>query len=475
MSLRQILDDFFRTRAPLGSDDSILVAFSGGPDSCCLLAGLKELTGHRPFRILAAHLDHGLDVGSGERAEAARKIAARLGVPFLHETRPVSRLQGPGESLEVAARRVRYEVLEELRLRHGARYLATAHHRDDQAETVLLRMIYGSGLDGLAGILPVRGHLVRPLLGLTRAEIEEELQGRSLTPVRDPTNRDEAVERNRLRRRLLPALEADEPNLRPLLARLARAAAAARTALDRRLQRRLGLRRIETSWVLPPGSPGASMDLGAYRRLPEVLQEPALALLARRAGAPYPVSRGGRGELRRQLLEEAAGTAAPIGLDAGGGWRLESRDQRLELLRPETPMPFFSYTFRVPGALEVPELGARIQLRRSETGEAQPGAGPEFASLRLPLRPGESVTVRNRRPGDRIRAGRSRSLRKLKDLFIDHKIPRRVRDRIPLLCLGRSVVWIPGLYVLEPVETGAGGPGRDLETWTAEIAKVKEP
>src|SRR5215210_2570161 len=133
------LETFFRDQAPLAPGDGLIAAFSGGPDSTALLLGLAPLG----FRLIAAHLDHAMDPGSAERAEAAARIAAQLKVPLVMERREV--LRQAAESLEAAARRVRHEFLEEGRRQAGARWIATAHHRDDQAETVILRLLFGSG------------------------------------------------------------------------------------------------------------------------------------------------------------------------------------------------------------------------------------------------------------------------------------------------------------------------------------------
>src|SRR5437763_11884254 len=212
MDLLQRLEDFFRTSgAPLAPGDGVVVAFSGGPDSTALLWGLAALAPRLSLRLFAAHLDHAMDDGSAARAAAAARLAGRLGVPFIAAVAARRDIPG-GESREAAARRVRYGFLEEVRQAAGARWVATAHHRDDQAETVLLRLLFGSGVEGLAGIRPVQlatGAVIRPLLDAPRAELAPALAAvpaAGLLPVDDPTNRDLAVPRNRVRHRLLPAL-----------------------------------------------------------------------------------------------------------------------------------------------------------------------------------------------------------------------------------------------------------------------------
>ena len=158
-SLLEKLERFLVEEAATERSDRWVVAFSGGADSLALLAALARVAPRHGLELLAAHLDHGLDPGSAERAAAAAELAARLGVPSVTERRPVAERAATGESPEAAARRIRYEFLEEVRRHRRARSVATAHHADDQAETVLLRAAGGSGLPGLASIAPRRPRL----------------------------------------------------------------------------------------------------------------------------------------------------------------------------------------------------------------------------------------------------------------------------------------------------------------------------
>jgi tRNA(Ile)-lysidine synthase len=235
---------FFQREAPVGAGDILVVAFSGGPDSTALLLGLSRLREPLRIQLAAAHLDHAMDPGSAARAREAGRLAARLDVPFLTE-RATRTGVGPAESPEAAGRRERYLFLERVREDLGARWIATAHHRDDQAETVLLRLLFGSGLEGVAGIRPVHGRVVRPLLGIPRSVLIAALEAAGLSPVDDPTNHNLAVPRNLVRHRLLPALSADEPDLAPGLARLAGKARAAAAAIDRRLAASLPLQDVQ--------------------------------------------------------------------------------------------------------------------------------------------------------------------------------------------------------------------------------------
>jgi tRNA(Ile)-lysidine synthase len=436
MDLLQRLEAFFRT--PGASGNGVVVAFSGGPDSTALLWGMSQLAPRLALPLFAAHLDHAMDAASAARAAAAARLAARLGVPCIAARRNV--LNGSGESREAAARRGRYEFLEEVRQAAGARWVATAHHRDDQAETVLLRLLFGSGVEGLAGIRPVHDTVVRPLLEAPRSELAAAVAAAGLEPVDDPTNRDLGVPRNRVRHRLLPALAGDDDfddlDLSLRLARLGSRARAASAALDRRLAGLL---------AASPAAGGAAVERAAFESLPAELWPFALAWLHRRAGAPYPAAATARGELLRQLA--GPGHAA---CDCGGGWRWEGRGDLLVLRRKAAarkPVPDFTYTLEVPGELDVPEVSVRMRLWRHAVEPWMFQGSPHRAGLALPLMEGDRVTIRNRRPGDRIHPLGAGGSRRLKEVLIDRRVPRPVRESLPLLCVGDRIAWVPGITI----------------------------
>ncbi len=317
--------------------NTLVIAFSGGPDSTALLAACERTRALHGFESRAVHVDHRADPQSGARARAAAAIASQLARECLviegdGDAHQRASLAAHGQGHEAFLRALREQALEDFVARSTDRIAAilTAHHRDDQCETVALRLLRGSGLAGLAGMsedshnandearaadeAPVRTRRIRPLLSVGRAEILRYLEGSGLEAVSDPTNRDLRQLRARIRYHLLPALRAHDPKTDDRL--LALAAAAARTSrlITARLADDLGLEPLQGIGRRV----GATLVIAELRRLPPSLWPFALALLQRAAGAPYPGTQGARAELARQLQSGGA-----IGIDCGGGWTWE--------------------------------------------------------------------------------------------------------------------------------------------------------
>jgi tRNA(Ile)-lysidine synthase len=450
VSLVATLEQFL-ARLPDGGRAAIVVAFSGGGDSTALLWALRQLN----HSTVAAHFDHALDTGSADRAEAARLLADCLGAAFVTERRQGS--LPPGQSLEAVARHLRYEFLDRLRQRTGARWIATAHHQSDQAETVVLRCLFGSGLRGLSGIAPGIGAVIRPFLKVRREVLQEAVREAGLLAVEDPTNLDCRRPRNLVRASVL-ALLASESACSPamLVEQLAGVAEMTRRAfetIDRRLAVRLRLH------ALSPRS--AAVDLAAFTALPNALVPIVLAALHRQAGAHYPPPASAQEELRRQLVRGNG-----VGCDAGALWRWETEGRNLRLV-PRVPPPpgtQFSCKLEAPGEVLIPELGLWVRLSRRPVEPWMLRGEPHRAGFALSLAEGASVTIRNRLPGDRLHPLGAKGSRRLKEILIDRRVPSSMRDRLPLLCVGGQIAWVPGVTIDERYRL------RDEEVaWVAEL------
>ena len=187
------------------SGGSILCAVSGGRDSMCLLHYLHEASRQHHFTVAAAHLNHLMRDTALRDVDFVRSFCTERGIPFFTEAAPVYEMAEQWNiGVEEAGRRLRYDFLYRTAQAIGAEKIATAHHMGDQAETVVLHLLRGTGPEGLGGIPPVRGRLIRPLLQTSRREIEQYLDENGIGHVEDETNEDMAYARNRLRRIILP-------------------------------------------------------------------------------------------------------------------------------------------------------------------------------------------------------------------------------------------------------------------------------
>jgi len=413
--------------------DGVVVALSGGADSVALLHLLRFSAGLPSLRLCAAHVDHAMRPSSSGDADWVRGLCQAWNVP-LH----VCRLDPPPRT-EAQARRLRYAFLEEVRREVGARWVLTAHHADDQAETVLFRAARGAGLGGLQGIRETRSPGVwRPLLPFRRAELRAYAAACLLAWRDDPTNRDPLV-RNVLRSRVLPALEAVVPGAGGALAGLARHARAdedAWRALEPFLLERSGFRQEED---------GVSLDREGVAELPPPVRLRLLRGVLARMGA-HPSEAG-----TRRAVEFTSSGASGGAVPLGGGVVLHRELDRLHVRREGDHLPDEDAVVADPrgGEASARVGGARFRVRWGAAVEEREHAEAlALSALAFPL------TVRGWRPGDRIRL--SFGSKKLKKVLLEARVPRGERHRTPVLVDAQgAVLWIPG------VARAAGTEGRE--------------
>jgi tRNA(Ile)-lysidine synthase len=415
---------------PEGAD--IAVALSGGLDSVVLLDLLLTLRKRWRWTISAAHFDHRMRQDSGEDAAWVSRLCGERGVPC----RLGAAERAPAGESE--ARELRYEFLQSARDRLGARLLVTAHQADDQAETVLFRMLRGSGLSGLAGI-PQRREpgIVRPLLPYWRREIEDYAAQRGLDHVRDPSNLDPGFARNRIRNDLIPAIEGQAcPDLRAQLQRLADLARRADRAVGRAAEKgvdELVLEASESRMVV------ARTGLLAYDT--NVRAHLLRAAVARLGPRPGRVG-------TRVALEFINTGNSGRGIDLAGGVEIRREFDSIVLERrssqvPPAPDEVLSLPDTRSGQAEVRIAGEGWRvlwtLDASVDGRAADDEVARFdpSELRFPL------AVRSWRAGDRIQL--PAGTRKLKKLFVDRRVGLRERGKFPVLVDGSGVLWVIGL------------------------------
>lgn len=435
---------FARRHRCLSPGERIVVAVSGGPDSTALLHVLRRLSPARNLALHVAHVHHGLrGKEADEDAAFVQKTASDLGLP--HETICVdvrTRAQQDRSSLAVAARAARYEALEAVRAKCGASCVATAHTMDDQAETVLMRLIRGTGPAGLAGIPPLRGTIIRPLLSVRRASLAEYLDARGISFRIDSSNADLRQARNRIRGELLPLLCSYNPRIVPALARLANMAREEETAFD------------EVLSLFDPAGAETAVRLLRERPPEAVLRRLVSRQVARETRRFVSPGAGEVGRLTSLLVRGKPGDRTPL---AAGDWGVRGYDGLLIRSArggPARPLPETPLT--VPGETAVPALGIRIKAEmekretergeRAETGKGEGGKMEKtfFAVLDADRIEG-SLVVRTRRPGDRISPLGMKGTKKLQDVLVDAKVPRDERDRVPVVADARGIVWVVGL------------------------------
>ena len=426
MSLAERVERTLRRYAMLTGGETVLVGVSGGADSVALLVALLDLSVAWRLSLHVLHVDHGLRPDSAADAELVTRLGARLGVPVEVACVHV----GPG-SLEAAARVVRHAALDAAADRVGAVRIALGHTADDQAETVMMRLIEGTGVRGLAGIPPVRGRIIRPLIEARHRDAVALLEGASLPWVEDPSNADPKFFRNRVRHELLPLLgSAFDPEI---VSRLAAVARAARQTVDTLEQ--VGARELER--LADRGQDGLTLSRAALADLPVAVAAEVLRAAAAGLGSRAPLRAWGHRGLRRVLGPTPL--RRPFRL---GGVVVEVSGHRVRVAAAPLP-PLPARMLHVPGRVELPEIGRAIEARVvTATTYALPRDAERvaFDADRLPPR----LLVRPRHRGDRL-AAFGGGERRLKSLLIDAKIPRWRRGRVPVVEADGDIIWVAGL------------------------------
>lgn len=407
-----------RRRRLFSPASRVLVALSGGADSSALLAVLAALRERGQLSALfACHVDHQLRPGSAQDGDFCAALCLKLGVPLERTKVSVS----GGGNVQAAARRARYLALRAAGARAGCDRIATGHQRGDQAETVLHRLMRGSGARGLSGIPARRGALVRPLIDRSRAEVLEYLHDRDLDFREDPTNATPRFLRNRIRSTLLPALEALAPGIE---GRLARSSDLLRE--DDRALERLAAR------IAPRGATRA--PVASFLPLPAAVQRRALRRLWRAASGSRRDLTAGHVEAVLRLVG-AAGASRRVSLPRRFEARIEAGFVEVGLPRPAR-VELRRLPIEGPGAYPLPGSRAAVEI--------------EWASEEPPPWP---LELRTRRPGDRFRSEHGKAGQKLKKWLIDRKVPRARRNVLWLVAdLDGRVLCVPEL---EPKARGA--------------------
>jgi tRNA(Ile)-lysidine synthetase-like protein len=449
---------------------TVVVGVSGGPDSLCLLHVLRALAPEYGVMLHLAHLNHQLrGADADEDAAFVQRLAAEWGLPFTVAARDVTTYaERERLAIEEAARQMRYGFLAEVAQQIGSEIIAVAHHADDQAESVLMHIIRGSGIAGLRGMRPKSEmgdmrladlqspisplHLIRPLLYIPRADIEAYCAVNGLNPHFDVSNLDQTYFRNWLRHTVLPLLAQHNPGVRDVLCRTAEVAAADYDLLRADMER---------AWAqVARVSPAATtFDLAGWRALPLALKRATVRQaihqlrqhlrninfvhVERAVDVAERGTTGDRATLADGLMLTLAYDSFTIADESHAGplpdW---------PLLEPGTQV-----TVSVPGVCALPDLDWALETQVSAIEETTKvvttNPDPWTAYLDADACSGP-LTLRTRLPGDRIAPqGMGGHTMKVNELMINTKTPRAARDRMPLLVCGERIAWACGLRVDE--------------------------
>jgi tRNA(Ile)-lysidine synthase len=431
------------TRHLFRAGERVAVAVSGGADSVALLVAMANSRAETGIVLSAIHVHHGLrGVEADGDAQFVAELAKQLDVPLCTKHGDVAALAAERrQGIEEAGRALRYGSLQELLARQQVDAVATAHTLDDQAETVLMKMLRGAWTEGLGGIAPVvtmaSGRIVRPLLEVTRAEIVEFLKGRGQPWREDSTNQDLTFTRNRVRHALLPQLREFQPRIAEQMSRMAA------VARDEEAWWARELARVMRGMVLPgkpvrgggranstrPGEAGIAIELERLRALHPALQRRVLRAAADQLGSALSFDQT---EALRALTGLSDRTTGKRGgrVDLGAGLTGERTARELRLVRaaerthpqlPELVVP-------VPGVLEAVEYGYRVITA---------GSPPTGATL----------VLRTPQPGDQVRLAHSRGVKTVKEVLERRGLSAAERRVCPVLAIGSGILWMSGVEV----------------------------
>ena len=428
-------------------EETVLAGVSGGVDSLALFHCLYALRHQLNCSIHVAHLDHGIRPDSAADAEFVREQSHQLDLPISIERIDVPQLMRHHKlSAETAARNARYHFYEHVSERIGATKIALGHHRDDQAETVLMHLLRGAGSIGLKGILPVRdGKFIRPLLNFSRREIEGFITELGLQPRKDSTNRESNCLRNRIRLELIPMLEQSyNPNLKNTLNHTAE------------------LLRVESDYL--EGIAREAFEACREKsNLTDVVVLNRHAFLQNHLAVRQRILRCAIGEIYGEMrsfyfnhfagmLKLIEGESPNASLNLPDNLLLQRAYNQLIFHKSVAVPAKFEYEIAAPGSTNLPLLNARLVVTIEVP---QPAKLPDgrfeavFDSLQFPLK------LRNRRDGDRFQPFGMRGRKKVKDFLIDSKVSRHERERVPILVSGDEIAWVVGYRTSERFKVGA--------------------
>lgn len=417
----------------------VVVGLSGGADSTALVQVLNELAPELGFEVFCAHYNHGIRAEGAAHDEIfVHDFCAKRDIPLMIERADVPAYASEkGLSVETAARLMRYDFLERAMKHFDARRIAVAHHMDDNAESVLMHLIRGSGLKGLTGMSYVRGNIIRPMLNVRRSEIENFLSERRISYCTDETNLVPEGSRNIIRLEVLPLIKKLNPAGVEAISGCAELIRQDEDFLAKQAEAALAILKTKKGY-----------DREAFSRLPFPIKSRAVRIALLHSGAPADIERV-HVEKIMELLTKQSGAAVDVPHArvrlSFGDIIFENKDKTVDNSNNFGFSTVFSLRDDERGSLETPfgSFKARIISPDEERSYRGNAAYLDYDRLEFPL------IVRTRRDGDRFFPANSTGSRKLKDYFISKKLDAAARDSIPLVISGREIAFVPGFGIGE--------------------------
>jgi tRNA(Ile)-lysidine synthase len=448
-----LLNQFKRTidrHHLLKKDDRLIVGVSGGMDSMVLLHLFNAYREAFNLSLIVAHVNHGLRPEESEKeAELVQKESERLGLSFEYGQFNVKEFQRLGGlSPQDAARRIRFHFFYDLLQKHHAQKIVLGHNADDQVETVLLRLMRGSGLQGLKGMLPVReGKVIRPLLEVWRGEIESFAIEKKIPFLLDSSNLKKDYLRNRIRLALIPLMEREyQPNFKEIVLKTSSILREENDYLERGAEEAY-------QKIIQEEKDTLSFKFSEYQSLHQAIQWRVVRKMLECIDARGRVLGEGEWPEVQKIYEKLVKPSPSFLLELPHGGRLEKRYDIVSLGKGGVrPFPPFEFELHSPGRTFMEEIGKEVgieEINRNQFGDYDGSphtALMDYECLQFPLK------MRNFRPGDRFHPLGVKGTQKVKEFFIDHKVPRFERPKIPLLISGESITWIVGYRIDERVK-----------------------
>jgi len=437
----------------LHPQDGVIVGFSGGADSVALLHVLFRLRALYDLRLTAVHVHHGLrGISADEDLAFCRAFCERLGIPLRAVFVQADEFaQAQHITVEEAGRVLRYQAFERIQREANAQKIAVAHHQNDQAETILMRIVRGTGAAGLRGIPFVRGGVIRPMLDLSRAEIEQYCADEGLRWRTDESNWDNRYTRNKIRNRILPMLEREmNPAAVTALAKMALLAEEDNALLDSLAEEAYADCRRD-----------GGLDINGLLALPIAVKRRVVRLAAGDAGGLRDVHfRHIDDILALTTGQTGKSVCLPRGLCVCRTYDL------LRFIQSEAEAEAFSYALSMGEAVYVPQLNQTVSLSEKETLRKNVR---KLCTKRIDCdRIKQGLQIRTRLPGDVIAL--PGGTKKLKKYWIDAKVPRAAREGAVLLADGNEIVWIAG-GALSAAYAAVAGTKRQafIELWEGSL------